>query len=262
MKAAVLLTLSLLWTGSAMERNLQDCPVPGAYSCEVDSNPVKCGTVACEFDNQCRANAAGFSPGVCWPATCTTPDPSIACTTDSNPVLCGDNYCEYANYCNAEAAGFPPTVCQATNCPPGAGNACPANLDEHICLVQGTGLCRYSNECFATDAGLDPNMCLRTAEYVNNVLGNCPIIPPESVCPLVYEPVRCGDCFYVSGGFCVCAYAETMVWTFLIHGSLCRRMNVRLALLVTMSPTPLRAVNLPIVRHQNQLFPVLRISHQ
>ena len=202
MKSFVL-ALGLLSTAgvSAWERHLQMCPTPAAnIACTMEFAPVKCGSMNCQYDNQCNANAAGFSPGVCWPADCVAPNPSIPCTADSNPVRCGDSACEYANYCNAEAAGFPPTVCEAVNCPTPAGNApCPANYDPFVCLVEGTGLCRYDNDCLVTQAGLDPSgRCMRTQEYVNNVMGSCPAVGGDSVCPLVYEPVNCGGCYYVS----------------------------------------------------------------
>ena len=208
------LALGLLSAGSAFatERDLQVCPMPaGNLVCTTESAPVKCGSLNCEYANQCNANAAGFTPGVCWPATCVAPSPDVLCTTDSNPVLCGDSACEYANYCNAEAAGFPPTVCEALNCPaPTSAAPCPANYDPHVCLVEGVGLCRYDNTCQAEQSGIsvESGICLRTEEYINNVLGSCPPVAADVLCPLLYEPINCGGCFYVSKGentkFCSC----------------------------------------------------------
>lgn len=201
-------TLALLSAGSvsanasSWERDLQICPVASPNTpCTLEEAPVKCGSLNCEYPNQCNANAAGFTPGLCWPATCTTPSADVVCTMDSNPVLCGDSACEYANYCNAEAAGFPPTVCAAVNCPTPVGGApCPANFDPHVCLVEGTGLCRYDNTCLASESGInvDAGLCMRTEEYVNNVLGDCPAVAADVACPKNYEPMNCGGCFYVS----------------------------------------------------------------
>jgi hypothetical protein len=199
-------TLSLLCAGSVsaiqtLERDLQTCPTPQGFTCTMDLNPVKCGSNACEYDNQCIANAAGYTPTLCWPSSCLDPLPTVTCTTDSNPVSCGDAGCEYANYCNAEAAGFPPTVCEALNCPPPGSGACTMDYDPQVCLAEGIGLCRYDNECIAASAGFDSALgrCMKVDEYINNVMGACPVVPVDTVCPLIYQPIKCEECYYVSG---------------------------------------------------------------
>lgn len=123
-------------------------------------SPVACGTnYACEYSNDCLANAAGFVGCLPVDEVCPTPGSGVICckhrsylfalfsrndsirssvltlfrmlsfcllAADNKPVLCGTGFkCEYANECLANAAGFVGCLLKDPECPlPGTGIAC------------------------------------------------------------------------------------------------------------------------------------------
>ena len=96
------------------------CPVPDSETpCIVIYAPVQCGPNDCVFDNQCFADAAGFTEAECEESgsappestTCPVPDDSEPCTLEYMPVSCGPEGCTYSNRCLARLAGFADDEC-------------------------------------------------------------------------------------------------------------------------------------------------------
>jgi hypothetical protein len=96
------------------------CPLPDSETpCILVYAPVQCGPNDCIFDNQCFADAAGYSEAECAasgtpppePATCPVPDESEPCTLEYMPVSCGPEGCTYSNRCLAQRAGFADDEC-------------------------------------------------------------------------------------------------------------------------------------------------------
>jgi hypothetical protein len=195
--ALILSLLSALGSASAQ------CATSSAeVVCTMDSAPVKCGFDACEYGNQCAANAAGYAPSRCYPAgeTCPTADENTACTFESNPVVCGVSGCQYSNYCLAQAAGFPPTFCFSENCPaPDDGVACTLEFEPFICFVDGVGTCQYSNSCLAAASGIDiPSQCFNDFFIPGNPEG-CGLVATGTACEFEFAPLVCnGECFYTN----------------------------------------------------------------
>lgn len=111
-------------------RILQRCPSPGTgITCGSDVTPVRCGkNYACEYDNACLANAAGFVNCLPVEDECPHPGSGIVCNSELDPVVCGAG-CVYDNACLANAAGFvncvPAWGTGAQPCNPTTGANCP-----------------------------------------------------------------------------------------------------------------------------------------
>ncbi|CAB9501964.1 serine protease inhibitor dipetalogastin precursor [Seminavis robusta] len=226
--AIVAITTLLAAIGNTVATDERDLQV---VACTADFNPVKCGLNGDQFDNQCLANAGGYTPSRCYPATCTDPDPNTACTFESNPVVCGgDLACSYGNYCQAQAAGFPPTACFAANCPAPSGTvACTLEYDPFICLVEGTGLCQYSNGCLATASGqnLESGNCVRQNDVPGGNPSSCPSFPGSVTCEFDFDPYRClGECYY--SNFCEANDAITTAGMDINDPAVCQSANCAL----------------------------------
>jgi hypothetical protein len=96
------------------------CPLPDSETpCILVYAPVQCGPNDCVFDNQCFADAAGFTEGECEesgtpppePTACPVPDDSEPCTLEYMPVSCGPEGCTYDNLCLARRAEFADNEC-------------------------------------------------------------------------------------------------------------------------------------------------------
>ncbi|GFH44567.1 predicted protein [Chaetoceros tenuissimus] len=170
------------------------CPDSSNNSaCSIDVvDPVECWkditgkTYECEYQNQCFANAAGFSTANCWNVC---PKSFVqarnVCEDLYDPVKCGK--CEYQNQCTATSSfsGFTADTCEKTGCLEKykQDDDCEDVYDPVIC--EGSE-CEFNNQCSATAASY-----LFTAETCQKV---CPESSADIACPTTYDPVKCDTC--------------------------------------------------------------------